>query len=314
MTNTELAQANPSERSAYFRAAAADLQLLPTIVEKDFWVCWLLGTIFTYSDAKHFTFKGGTSLSKAFKAIDRFSEDVDISIDRNLLGYPDNAYFIEGSGNERKRRRQKLRDATQAYLADSMLPLLRATVQKSGIDEDAHFELDTDDGNRIVFVYPSSGIGGTAYLNDWIVIDGGFGDGFPRHIRAISPYVAQVVRTNLSGRIEIPVLDSERSFWEKATILHDLAHRPDAGIPQRYSRHYYDVAAMINGDIGISAQSRPDILADVLDFKNTYYPRPAARLIRASRATQPFRNPRKRPVNFVQTYATSLLARSNGSG
>lgn len=103
MTIAELSIASPSERSAYFRTAAADLKLQPTVIEKDFWVCWLLAVIFELPDASSFTFKGGTSLAKAFNAIDRFSEDIDISIARALLGYPNNDHFLEGSCNERKR-------------------------------------------------------------------------------------------------------------------------------------------------------------------------------------------------------------------
>lgn len=164
----------------------------------------------------------------------------------------------------------------QTYVADTMLPQIGSHAHKSGIDDDATFELDLEDANRIVFTYPSSGIGGTTYINDRILIDCGSGDTLPRHTRALSPYVAQILRTGIVGQIEVPILDPERSFWEKATILHDLAHRPESKIPVRYSRHYYDVATMIKGTIGSAAELRPDILSDVVDFKKIFFSRPAA--------------------------------------
>lgn len=85
----ELARASSGERDAYFRIAGGERRIAPTIIEKDFWVCWLLARIFELSDAPYFTFKGGTSLSKVFKVVSRFSEDIDISVKRSRLGFAD---------------------------------------------------------------------------------------------------------------------------------------------------------------------------------------------------------------------------------
>jgi len=96
------------ERSDYIRTAAAESGLSELIVEKDFWVVWLLEQLFALSPTVgSFTFKGGTSLSKGFSAIQRFSEDIDISIGRATLGFPDEKYFYETSSakeNEASRR------------------------------------------------------------------------------------------------------------------------------------------------------------------------------------------------------------------
>ncbi len=81
-----------NERRLYFeQAAERDGQLSPQLIEKDFWVCWSLGLLFSIDEFRdHLTFKGGTSLSKVYQAIDRFSEDVDIAIDRGFLGFDGN--------------------------------------------------------------------------------------------------------------------------------------------------------------------------------------------------------------------------------
>jgi hypothetical protein len=77
------------ERGVFVLEAAARLGVMPVIVEKDYWVCWLLGRLFADSKWEpHLVFKGGTSLSKVFNAISRFSEDIDLSVSPALLGQP----------------------------------------------------------------------------------------------------------------------------------------------------------------------------------------------------------------------------------
>ncbi len=81
----ELLQANKNERAQYFREAAARSGNIknPIIIEKDFWVCWTLHRIFSNHDlSPHITFKGGTSLSKCYNIIERFSEDIDLTISK----------------------------------------------------------------------------------------------------------------------------------------------------------------------------------------------------------------------------------------
>ena len=78
------------ERGPYFEKAAELLKMSPQIIEKDFWVCWVLGELFTLPEIKgHLIFKGGTSLSKIYNVIERFSEDIDISIEKSYLGFVD---------------------------------------------------------------------------------------------------------------------------------------------------------------------------------------------------------------------------------
>ena len=77
------------ERRLYFEQAAARRGLSAVVLEKDFWVCWLLGVLFRSEFRDSLVFKGGTSLSKVFGAIDRFSEDIDLSVSPSLLGLPE---------------------------------------------------------------------------------------------------------------------------------------------------------------------------------------------------------------------------------
>ena len=94
------------ERRAYLETAAEKLGLAPELVEKDFWVCWILRRLFLLKDiGAHLTFKGGTSLSKVYKTIRRFSEDVDVSIERSYLGFGDKMEPEAGKSNKEKMRR-----------------------------------------------------------------------------------------------------------------------------------------------------------------------------------------------------------------
>ena len=98
------------DKRAYFEVAASNLNVMPQLIEKDFWVCWILKVLFSLQEiGEHLTFKGGTSLSKCYNVIRRFSEDIDVSIERSFLSStrviePDK----EKSNNENKRRLKEL--------------------------------------------------------------------------------------------------------------------------------------------------------------------------------------------------------------
>ena len=77
------------ERRLYIEQAAVRRNVSPVVLEKDFWVCWLLGVLFESEFAGSLVFKGGTSLSKVFGAIERFSEDIDLSLSPAFLKLPE---------------------------------------------------------------------------------------------------------------------------------------------------------------------------------------------------------------------------------
>ncbi len=112
---SRFAERPKQERGLFILEAAARLGVMPVIVEKDYWVCWLLGRIF--ADPKwepHLIFKGGTSLSKVFNAISRFSEDIDLSVSPAMLGHPE----IELDEAPSKTMRQKRFKHLQTACAD----------------------------------------------------------------------------------------------------------------------------------------------------------------------------------------------------
>jgi len=157
----EFARLPSDEQRPYFTEAAARQNLSSQILEKDFWVCWVLRRLFSLSEFKdHLTFKGGTSLSKVYKAIERFSEDVDVAIERKLLGFGDeHEPEAAGSRKERDRRIEQLREACQQAIAVRLQPQLREAIAAS-IGDAGEWELTLDSSNpdqqSLLFRYPSA--------------------------------------------------------------------------------------------------------------------------------------------------------------
>ena len=120
----QVARLSTAERNQLFQETASRRGVRIEIIEKDFWVCWTLKNLFDLPEiGEHFIFKGGTSLSKVFQVIERFSEDIDVSINRDYLGFdgeedPEN---VEGS-NKRKRQLEALKEACQSKIGEELAP------------------------------------------------------------------------------------------------------------------------------------------------------------------------------------------------
>jgi len=266
----DLALLTVSERSDYIRTAAAESGLSELIVEKDFWVVWLLEQLFALSPAVGpFTFKGGTSLSKGFSAIQRFSEDIDISIGRATLGFPDDEYFYAAvSAKETKRRVEQIRGVVSQYAVESLLPALRNQV--AGKIQGA-WSFECGEPGSLRFQYPTKQIGTIGYIKPDVLIEFGHADSWPATDVTISPYLVDALEP-VTGSIRVRVLDPQRTFWEKATILHEIAHRDEQiPFPLGYSRHYYDLARLDRTDIGTSAVQNTTLLEAVVRFKSVFF-------------------------------------------
>ena len=106
-----------AEKEVYVRETAARLNLAPQIVEKDFWVCWTLQLLFSRQEfAAHLVFKGGTSLSKVFKVIGRFSEDIDLSIGLPLLGHDESFLAADASVSRTRRHLEQIETQCAAFV------------------------------------------------------------------------------------------------------------------------------------------------------------------------------------------------------
>ena len=255
--------------------------LPPHVIEKDFWVCWTLRRLFSLESLKeHLLFKGGTSLSKAYRLIHRFSEDIDISIQRESLGFGGEKDPANPKLSNKARTRQvvALADAAKSQIFEKVSPELDQMIRSQGLNEDCTLTKDDTDPDQqsLAFAYPRTELtqDATAYLRPSVKIEfGARSDHWPAEIKQVQPYLAQEIPDAMQdSTTEVKVMDVRRTFWEKATILHQLAHLPaDKSFPARYSRHYSDVAELITSKVADEAANDERLLKAVVEHKQTFY-------------------------------------------
>jgi hypothetical protein len=262
------------ERRLYIEQAALRRNVSPVILEKDFWVCWLLGILFESEFAGSLVFKGGTSLSKVFGVIERFSEDIDLSLSPAFLNLPE----AGTSRNQANKWMARAEVACGAAVRDQIRPVMEATVEGVlGKGERPWFEFLTDPHTHspvLLFQYPSSQPSGFPYLQRSVKLEfGSLTDQQPAGRHEVRPWVADVLPEAFPDwRCEVIALEVERSFWEKATILHTEYHRPaEKPTPDRFSRHYADTAALARHPTAGRAIDQHDLRDRVVAWKGQFF-------------------------------------------
>lgn len=265
------------DRKLAIRNAASKEGLHEAIVEKDFWVCFMLDYLFHKSPwQKRLGFKGGTSLSKAYNAIARFSEDIDLILDWRLLGYGIDEPWKERSRTRQAKFNEEANRRTVELLKREFLPRLNADMEDLTGYGDSVSMLEDDDNpdceQTIVFSYPASFRHGTFASSIRLEI-GALAAWTPMNPRNIGPIVAAHY-PNVFSRASTTIRTTaiERAFWEKATILHREANRPGRStMPKRYARHYYDLYCLYGSPYRQAILDSTDLLKIVADFKDRFY-------------------------------------------
>lgn len=279
-----IAQMLAAERADLFAETAARKGLPEAVVEKDFWVCWVLKQLFSIDCLSgRLLFKGGTSLSKIFHAINRFSEDIDLAVDYVALGFTGKRDPKQTDIS--KTRRAKILDemmaACQQYIECDFLNALRARCHEVlGASPDWRLAVSEQDANVVRFHYPAATTKGLPYVTPQVVLElGTHAEFVPRDQFTIRPFVAEEFPQLVfdAGAVVEAIL-AKRTFWEKVTILHAEHHRPpDKPFPGRYSRHYYDVAMLAQGPVKAEGLADMELLAQVVRHKEAFYPSAWAR-------------------------------------
>lgn len=266
------------ERELFFRAAT-DIKKMPfEIIEKDYWVVWILERLFSLEKIRpYLTFKGGTSLSKIYGLIDRFSEDIDLSIEREFFGF--NAPNDPENASSRKKQRTVLDNLSKAcstYVQTEMLDDLKdAITAKLRTTEGWKLFSDQEDpdAQTLLFEYPSQ-TSRAGYIRPLVKIEiGARSEHWPVSEHKIQSYVKEALKEKMDEpEIGVRVLNAERTFWEKATILHQYAHLPeDKKLPPRISRHFYDFFRLLNSEIKEKALIETALLERVATHKSIYF-------------------------------------------
>lgn len=264
---------SPKEQSQILRAISNnnDLKKQSILLEKDIWVCWALETLFKMPNHYPMAFKGGTSLSKVFNAIERFSEDVDITIDYRAFNCDDP--FEEGISKTKSNRiSDDLRLKVTQYLKDIIIPYMKKIISEQIESNIPHIELD-DDGETILINYPSVIEQKSGYVRDVVRLEfGGRNLTIPNEIHTIKSDISQYVANVKFPQAEVSVLSPHKTFWEKVTLIHYECNRPQVKIDaNRISRHWYDVAMLANHEIGRQAINDRELLNEVIKIKKTFY-------------------------------------------
>ena len=269
-----------SDHSAFFTEAAARRNVRPWLVEKDFWVCWLLHEIFALPELRpHLIFKGGTSLSKVFNIIARFSEDIDLSLSPTFLGIAE-ATLEEAASRTQRDRNQKQLEARCAEIVQSRIaPLIAEAISTQlGAPSNGSWKIEAiiDPATHspvILFHYPVA-VPYESYVRPEVKVEfGSLTDQQPTGDHTVRSIVADEFPREMAdpdGRVI--ALEVERTFWEKATILHAEYHRPaEQSMRDRFSRHYSDFAALLAHPSSAPALNRLDVLARVVRHKSRFF-------------------------------------------
>jgi predicted nucleotidyltransferase component of viral defense system len=263
-------QLKPAEKSEIFSETAVKWNLPPAAIEKDWWVVRTLELVFQTEIAPHTVFKGGTSLSKAWNLIDRFSEDIDLALDRKFLGFDK-----EMSGSQVR----KLRKVSCQYIGEKYLPQLQQRFIDAGFT-DVKLQLTEiksadEDPVKIEVNYPSI-TEKSDYLPPRVLIEIG-----SRSL--IDPFTekrfASIVGEQFKERdfadaeIMIPVVNPERTFLEKIFLLHEEFQQPATKVKiDRLSRHLYDLEKLMDTEYAATAIADKDLYQHIVEHRKTFNP------------------------------------------
>lgn len=269
------------ERELFFRQYQAAHGVDAVIVEKDFWVCWLLGRIFEHPKlGSSCVFKGGTSLSKVFGAIERFSEDIDLSITPASLGHDETELDAAESRRQRERSVADLEEACAKAVRSEWNRELEQAIRASlgnppGRDGWLAYRFNAESRSpELHFAYPESLPRGVSYIAREVKMEfGSLTDQRPAGTHGIRALVGGLAPDAFSDfGAEVVALEIERTFWEKATILHAEYHRPeDRPLKDRHARHYADFAALWKHPAARNAPGHLDLLERVRVHKARYF-------------------------------------------
>lgn len=258
----EFLKLTTDERREVINAAAPELGILPAVAEKDVWVCFVLNVLFSIPDRRPMVFKGGTSLSKVYKLIKRFSEDIDVSVN-----------FLQDYGDKISKTkagsiRHEIESNLQTYKKEVLLPAL---------DKHAKLhDLTVEPGDtewEIHINYKSVLASGVDYIKPRVKIElSGRNETEPSEQHTIQPYLLGQTTDLIFPEATIDALLAERTFWEKVTLIHaGLNSGSIEKTAERMSRHWSDLVVMMKNETGERAIKDEDLCLKVVNHKDAFW-------------------------------------------
>lgn len=269
----KLLKLTDERRRLVFLQTSARIKLPPRTVEKDFWVTEILNTLFTLPYADKMVFKGGTSLSKVWGVIHRMSEDIDIAIDRSLF---------DMEGDATKKQLKKLRKASSVFVRDVIAADLAKAINESGLDEYLHVEPEPDGEGDSTYPEPRKihlryksllDAERPSYLLDEVLLEIGARSLFePTALASVDSLVTSIF-PNLTSKdkdVKIMAAIAEKTFLEKAFLLHELFTTEGCKNARRKSRHMYDLCKMYESRIADAAIANDELWESIRHHREIF--------------------------------------------
>ena len=260
------------DKQAIFNEVAAKINLPSTAVEKDWWVVRTLELVFKTSIAPHTVFKGGTSLSKAWGLIDRFSEDIDLALDRRFLGIEKPDSEMNGS------QVSKLRKLSVKFITKKYFPELAELFKTAELKVEIKLAaVKTDDQDPLIIeIYYPTLTESIPYIQPRVLIEVGSRSLIePYDERSFRSIVGEIYqgRDFADGNIIIPSVNPQRTFLEKIFLLHEEFQLPTEKIKvERKSRHLYDLEKLMDTEYAVAALKNKELYDTIVEHREKLTP------------------------------------------
>ena len=240
------------------------------LLEKDIGVVWTLGALFGSPVGADLTFKGGTSLSKAYRIVDRFSEDLDLTYDirRLIADLTGGEAFLPTSRSQASKWTRAVRDRLPEWIAGTVQPVIQAALDQASLG--AKPALSGADKDKLLLHYPAVKRG-TGYVAPVVTMEfGGRATGEPHSIMPVTCDIEGQV-DGVSFPVASPmVMSVTRTFWEKATAAHVYCAQGRIR-GERYARHWHDLAAILRSPHFDTAVKDREVARAVAEHKSHFF-------------------------------------------
>ncbi|WP_102959716.1 nucleotidyl transferase AbiEii/AbiGii toxin family protein [Mangrovicella endophytica] len=250
-------------------SVAADRSGRPAhLLEKDAWVVWALATLYGSSLGEHLVFKGGTSLSKAYGVIRRFSEDVDLTYDIRVLApdlVGDNGEALPTSRSEEKRWTSEVRKRLPEWIAEAVQPVIAEALAAGPLAASIRIDVDK------LFIDYEAMTTGSGYVAPSVMLEfGARSTGEPASLRDVTCDAAGMVDGVVFPTARPRVMHAERTFWEKATAIHVFCLQQRLR-GERFARHWHDVVRLDDAGLAQAAFDDRELANAVARHKAMFF-------------------------------------------
>lgn len=269
MTSPDYFALRAEDKIDALEAAASILGRPADLLEKDIWVVWALKELFENPIGEHLVFKGGTSLSKAYKAINRFSEDVDLTYDirqiiPDLIDNPDDPYPT--SRSQARKWTETVHERLDEWVRTVPHIILTEAIEEQGVAATVIVKNDQ------IFLEYDAVRSGTGYVRPAVLLEfGARSTGEPAERHPIQCDILDAIKNLVTPSAYPRVMRAERTFWEKATAMHAYCLKGTFRGGDRFARHWYDLECLDRIGIAQNALADRRLAADVVKHKQIFF-------------------------------------------